>query len=100
MIAWFAYGMGRNPKIWDDPLSFKPERWLSGRNYTQYEYPAFNAGPRICLGKTLAELQGVLVLATITKRFKFELVNPSEVRPAFSLTLPMKNGLQTRVSRR
>lgn len=81
-------------------MKFMPERWLSGKVFSPCEYPAFNAGPRICLGRTLAELQGVLVLATITKHFKFELVDPADVQVKSSLTLPMMNGIKMKISSR
>lgn len=101
LIGWFPYGMGRNERIWgDDASQFKPDRWLQGETYSQYEYPAFNAGPRICLGKTLAELQGVLVLSTITKHFKFQLLDPSHIKQKISLTLPLLNGLKLNVAAR
>ena len=77
-----------------------------GKTYSQYENPAFNAGPRICLGKTLAELQGVLVLATITKHFIFKPVkvlsadDKRDQMHKLSLTLPMKKGFNVYVSQR
>jgi fatty acid omega-hydroxylase len=92
--------MGRSEKIWKDAHLFKPERWLEGKTYSQYEYPAFNAGPRICLGKTLAELQGVLVLSTITKHFRFEQIDHSSIKQKLSLTLPLLNGFKVYVSKR
>ena len=43
-------------------LEFRPERWLSADGtrfepHDSYRFMAFNAGPRICLGKDLAYLQ-------------------------------------------
>ncbi len=41
----------------------RPQRFLEMPALpSPYMYPAFNAGPRICLGKALAELEGVYVL--------------------------------------
>ncbi|KAJ3373747.1 Protein kinase alk2 [Kappamyces sp. JEL0680] len=100
LVSWNPYAMGRSDRIWKDPLHYSPERWLNGQTYSQYEYPAFNAGPRICLGKTLAELQGVLVLSTLFQHFDFHIVDPSSITAKASLTLPMKNGLRVTVSKR
>ena len=43
-------------------LEFCPERWLSADGtrfepHDSYRFMAFNAGPRICLGKDLTYLQ-------------------------------------------
>jgi cytochrome P450 len=67
---------------------------------TAFQYPVFNAGPRTCLGKQMAELEGVFVLVSVLKGWRFELVEPEKVRYRTSMTLPMKEGLKVRVSRR
>jgi cytochrome P450 len=63
--------MGRNERIWKDALKYDPTRFLGEQKYSAFQFPAFNAGPRICLGKSLVELQGCLVLASIVKNFTF-----------------------------
>ncbi|KAJ2999079.1 Protein kinase alk2 [Globomyces sp. JEL0801] len=101
VVGWLPYSMGRNESIWgSNACEFQPERFLTGKTYSQYEYPVFNSGPRICLGKTLAELQGALVLTSILRQFKLEVENVDKVTYAPSLTLPIKDGLFCKVSRR
>ncbi|KAJ3322243.1 Protein kinase alk2 [Boothiomyces sp. JEL0866] len=95
-LAFSPYAYGRNSKVWSDPLEFKPERWMTGKQPTQYEYPSFNCGPRICLGKTLAEIQGVFVMVSTLARFHFKIENMDMVVPGCSLTFPMKHGMQVR----
>jgi cytochrome P450 len=63
-----------------------------------FMFPAFNAGPRVCLGKAMAELEGAYVMTLILKNFEFKVTRPLEVEYANSLTLPMKNGLKTVVT--
>ena len=54
------YFMGRNPELFDDPLEFRPDRWLR----TVESRPAshafaslpFGFGTRMCLGKSHTEL--------------------------------------------
>lgn len=47
--------MQRNPKLFDDPLSFKPERFENHNTDTKsaYNWISFSAGPRNCIGKYL-----------------------------------------------
>jgi fatty acid omega-hydroxylase len=99
MIVYSAFCMGRSKNIWDDPLEFKPERWDKVKP-SAFQYPVFNAGPRLCLGKTLAELQGVFVLVTILRKFNFQVNNLESVVSPRSLTLPMKNGLMCTITKR
>jgi cytochrome P450 len=41
--------MGRDPELWPEPLAFRPERFAE-KEPSQFLYPVFNAGPRLCLG--------------------------------------------------
>ncbi|KAI3927035.1 hypothetical protein MKW92_052140 [Papaver armeniacum] len=73
----------RDPNVWDDPLVFRPERFLSdgqnkmvdvrGRNY---ELLPFGAGRRICPGISFSLDLMQLVLARLI--LEFEMKTPSE----------------------
>lgn len=72
-------------------------RWLErAAPPSAFEYPAFNAGPRTCLGRGLAELEGVFVLASLLRRWRLRLAPGQRRPPAYgnSLTLPMRDGLR------
>jgi cytochrome P450 len=103
-IMYSSYIMGRSESIWGpDAGQFRPSRWLSGEPGSlpsAFEYPVFNAGPRICLGKGLAELEGVYVLVGLLQRYRLEVVAGQEVQYMTTVTLPMKEGLKVRVTRR
>ena len=105
--------MGRSKQIWgEDADDFRPERWLVEEGEGQksllaksaYEFPVFNGGPRSCLGKRMAELLAVDVLATLVWGFDFSevLVDGKSVERLSqnSLTLPMQDGLPCQIVRR
>ncbi|KVI05165.1 alkane hydroxylase MAH1-like [Cynara cardunculus var. scolymus] len=99
------YGMGRMKSIWgEDCMEFKPERWVStsGRikHEPSYKFPAFNAGPRTCLGKQMSFTQMKIVAATIIYRYHVHLVEGHLVLPSESIVLQMKNGLKVRLTKR
>lgn len=68
----WIYALHRNPKLWDRPNKFLPERWidpnLQSRDLGQEEYGSympFAIGPRNCLGQPLAQVILRIVLARI-----------------------------------
>jgi cytochrome P450 len=67
---------------------------------TASEYPVFNGGPRTCLGKKMAELVAIQIIATLVMNFDFKPVDDRERISKNSLTLPMQDGLPSYVKRR
>ncbi|KAL5545949.1 hypothetical protein UlMin_005636 [Ulmus minor] len=71
-----AWATGRDPNVWDDPLCFKPERFLDSKiDYKgqHYEFIPFGAGRRICAGLPLAQRVLHLVLGSPLHQFDWEL---------------------------
>ncbi|KAL7088298.1 hypothetical protein ACP275_13G119400 [Erythranthe tilingii] len=99
------YSVGRTESVWGkDCLEFKPERWISASGGTKrepsYKFPAFNVGPRTCVGKEMAFVQMKMVAATIIYRYKIELVEGHIVAPRDSIILQARNGLMVKLSKR
>lgn len=99
-VTYSIYSVGRMKSVWgEDCMEFKPDRWLSvqGDQFeppkNAYNFVAFNAGPRTCLGKDLAYLQMKSVAAAVLLRYRLALVPGHRVQQKMSLTLFMKNGL-------
>ncbi|KAM7472215.1 hypothetical protein LguiA_010398 [Lonicera macranthoides] len=105
-VTYSIYSVGRMKSIWgEDCLDFRPERWLSpdGKKlamHDSYKFVAFNAGPRICLGKDLAYLQMKSVAAAVLLRHRLMVVAGHRVEQKMSLTLFMKYGLKVEVQHR
>lgn len=137
LVIWCLWSMGRSKQIWGpDAANFNPDRWLEdehigeeaqGRSETngeiygvqkktkkvflprsQGEYPVFNGGPRLCLGKRMAEVQACYFLANLVWNYDFAEVlegpdkgylyfgggeKRGERMCRISLTLPMEGGL-------
>lgn len=110
-VTYFPYGMGRMEVIWgEDCCKFRPDRWFESRVDQQsdyntrklkmvnpYEYPIFQAGPRVCLGKEMAFIQMKYVMASILSRFDFEPVSSEPRIFVPLLTAHMAGGLKVRV---
>jgi len=96
VLLYNIFSMARNTSIWGtDCEKFRPERWLEmDASPSNYVYPVFNAGPRECLGKRLAQVEMRACLASLLPHFTFELAIPSDqITPDGQLTIGMANGL-------
>lgn len=77
-------GVHRDPRHWDAPLEFRPERFLddeAGRERHRMAYLPFGTGPRICIGSSFALQELVLVVATVLQRFELAAPEGWELRP-------------------
>jgi fatty acid omega-hydroxylase len=98
-VTYSIYSVGRMKSVWgEDCLEFRPERWLSqdGRKFEPqdaFRFVAFNAGPRICLGKDLAYLQMKSIAAGVLLRHRLVVAPGHRIEQKMSLTLFMKYGL-------
>uniref|UniRef100_A0A914W196 Uncharacterized protein n=1 Tax=Plectus sambesii TaxID=2011161 RepID=A0A914W196_9BILA len=64
----------RDPKHWEDPEVFRPERFLSQEVTKRhpYAYIPFSAGSRNCIGQRFAIMEEKCVLSTIMRKFKIK----------------------------
>ena len=74
MVAVSFYALHRDPKLWDDPLKFDPDRFLPERSQgrSRWQYLPFGGGPRSCIGDHFAMLEATLALATIIRAARIE----------------------------
>ncbi|MFK3985073.1 cytochrome P450 [Micromonospora sp. NPDC050397] len=77
------YLIHRDPRWWQRPDEFDPDRWLNGRPATGTTYLPFGAGPRVCIGSALAMRQLTLVTSRLAQRFAVESPNAASAVPAF-----------------
>ena len=88
----------RHESIWEKPTEFISDRMKDGT--PQVGYFPFGAGPRLCIGKDMALLEGQLILADLFANWKISPLTHSPVPIDASVTLRPKNGLPMRVSAR
>lgn len=85
-VQWVTH---RSAECFADPLCFDPDRWLPERaaETHKYAYFPFGGGPRICIGNHFAMMEAVLVLASLVRAFRFELLPDQtlELQPAITL---------------
>ncbi|KAI3957265.1 hypothetical protein MKW92_000198 [Papaver armeniacum] len=93
-----VWGIGRDPTIWEDPLSFMPERFLGinvdyrGQNFG---FLPFGSGRRICPGLPMAHQLLHFALGSLLQSFDWVLesgVTPEtiDMGETFGVTLRKK----------
>lgn len=71
-----AYTSHRNPRIFPDPESFIPDRWINPTTDMKVAFRPFSTGPRNCIGIHLARVQVLLMICTLYSRYDLQLDNP------------------------
>ncbi|MED0678184.1 cytochrome P450 [Aneurinibacillus thermoaerophilus] len=102
-IMMSQYVMHRNPKYFDNPDAFIPERFAGNllKEIPQFAFFPFGGGPRVCIGNHFAIMEATLILVTISQKFQLRLADPhNPVEPEPVVTLRPKNGLRMIVKKR
>jgi len=85
-IVMWIFHLHRDPRHFDSPLEWRPERFIDAR--PPDAYMPFGAGQRACIGRNFAMIEAQLVLATLARRFALEPVNDASAvgfRPKVTL---------------
>ena len=91
----------RDPRFWEAPLEFRPERWTPEAEAAlpRFAYFPFGGGPRKCIGEGFAWMEGILALAALGQRWRLRPVPGAVPRPDPLITLRV-NGLMMKLERR
>jgi cytochrome P450 len=99
MAQWVVH---RDPRWYDAPEEFRPERWEGDllKRLPKFAYFPFGGGPRQCIGNAFALMEASLILATIAQKFRLRLVTDHMVQPLASITLRPRHGVRVTLDRR
>ena len=101
-LAMFQYAVHRDPRYFDRPEEFIPERWENdfAKTLPRCAYFPFSVGPRVCIGNTFAQAEVPILLAMIAQKFQLRLAPGRRVSIAASLTLRPWQGIRVITKRR
>ncbi len=99
-VLMSPWAMHRDPRYFDDPDKFLPERWRDGlaSRLPRFAYFPFSAGPRRCIGSSYAMMEATIAIATMLPRFKLSSREVVEAAP--SITLRPAGGMPMTVAAR
>lgn len=95
LVIVSPYALHRHRAVWPVPEAFDPQRFLpGGQDLPRGAYLPFGAGPRMCVGREFALVEGVLLLAAVAGQFGLERAEGQRVRPDALVTVRPKGGLR------
>jgi cytochrome P450 len=99
LVVYSTYVTHRLPEFWDDPMAFRPERWLDGARPPAHVFAPFGGGYRRCIGFAMATLEVKVLMAELFRSVDLTLIT-QEPRPAGLASMYPKDGLRARAARR
>jgi len=96
VVIMSQYIVHRDRRFFPEPERFEPERWTpeAQASRPRFSYFPFGGGSRICIGEQFAWMEGVLLVAALSRKWRMRLVtgHPVEVQPL--ITLRPKHGMR------
>ncbi|XP_020214176.1 cytochrome P450 89A9 [Cajanus cajan] len=105
-VNFLVAEIGRDPTAWEDPMAFKPERFMNNGDTTfdimgrkEIHMMPFGAGRRMCPGYDLAMMHLEYFVANFVWNFEWKAVDGDEVDLSEKLqfTIVMKNPLKVHI---
>ncbi len=83
LIGISQHTMHRDPRYWEQPNQFMPERFSPERekSITRYTYFPFGVGPHICTGQALAMMEVQVILALTIQRYRLSPIAGQAFQP-------------------
>jgi len=102
LVVVCQYAMHRDPRFFPDPLRFDPDRWVPEAKAArpQFSYFPFGGGPRRCIGEGFAMVEGVVLLASLARRWRLRLAPGHRIELFPEHLLRSKHGMLMRLEKR
>jgi len=103
LVLVSQYVTHHDARFFPDPHRFDPERFTPEAKESRppFAYFPFGGGPRRCIGEGFAWMEGVLLLATLARRWRMSLVPGQTIKPHPRITLrPGRHGVLMTLERR
>jgi cytochrome P450 len=102
LVVVCQYTMHRDPRFFPEPEAFDPERWTreARTERPSYSFFPFGGGPRRCLGESFAMMEGVIMLASLARRWRMRPAEGHRVELLPQHLLRSKWGMRMRLEGR
>jgi cytochrome P450 len=96
------YLVHRHPQFWKEPDAFRPERFDAAHENERprFAYIPFAAGPRHCIGESLALYEMLMHLYKVARHYRLELASDEPIELEALINLRTRKPLFMRLERR
>jgi cytochrome P450 len=102
VVLMSQYIVHRLDTYFPEPERFDPDRWTpeASASRPKFSYFPFGGGTRVCIGEQFAWMEGVLLIAALSRKWRMRLEpgHPVEVQPL--ITLRPKHGMRMTIHKR
>jgi cytochrome P450 len=102
-VLWSPFVMHRMERYWPgrcDLDAFDPQAFLNCPDPVPGAYIPFGEGPRMCIGKSLADVEALTIISLFVRAFRVEPVDDSPVRMRTLVTLRPFDGVPVHLTPR
>lgn len=98
----FTYAIHHHPEAWPNPEQFDPERFTAENSAGRHLFAwiPFGAGPRLCIGRDFALMEGQLALVMALQRYALTSVQAALPSLSLASTLRPKGGVTVKLTKR
>mmetsp|Transcript_1973 Transcript_1973/g.3078 ORF Transcript_1973/g.3078 Transcript_1973/m.3078 type:complete len:528 (-) Transcript_1973:591-2174(-) len=101
LVMYSINSINNSEKVWKDPETFNPNRFFDDPlEPSQFKFPTFNAGPRVCPGQSLSMMKLKLCLAYLLPRYDFLDAENHSGDFLWTLVMSMKGGFHVKARKR
>jgi cytochrome P450 len=96
------YLLHRHPQFWKEPEAFRPERFDAAHESERprFAYIPFAAGPRHCIGESVALYEMLMHLYKVARHYRLSLASDEPIELAAQINLRTRKPLVMRLERR
>lgn len=93
------YFTHHNPRYWERPEEFRPERFFPENisKINEYCFIPFGKGPRTCIGNHFAMFEMLIGVFHLLGHFDLQVVNAHKIKPDFRITLRPDQEVQVKI---
>ena len=101
-ILMSQYVMHHNPRYYEEPERFNPDRWTEEfkSHLPRFSYFPFGGGIRGCIGEPFAWIEGILIIATIAQKWTMRTLPSQRIGLDPAITLRPKYGMKMKLIQR
>ena len=106
VVFMAGYSLGRSPVLWEDPLTFNPDRFHPDlvSQMHKFQFCPFGAGNRMCIGPVFASMSVTLMTAAFLQKLELTAIHPTSQSLNITYDITMNfyktNGLRMKVAPR